>query len=500
MAEGWLRDGTARNYSRLSRRGLLEDGSLVLAGVSLLPLVTPAVAADMKSVSPVMLKLSEYMSEAKDHVLPDEVLEKAKQHILDTLAAMISGSELAAGREAVKFARAYGGKEIATVVGSNILCGPIEAALTNGMLAHSDETDDSHAPSQSHPGCAVVPAALAAGEQFGISGAHFLRAVALGYDVGTRSTMTLGAEPYESSSHRSTHSIATTFGASAAAGCAASLTAQQIRWVLNYAAEQSSGLSLWNRDTDHIEKAFDFAGGPARNGVTSAMVVRSGWTGVDDVFSGPHNFFLAFNPKADPAGLIAGLGTQYEVARTDIKRWTVGMPLQAPLDALQNIRKQNPLSSSQVKEVVVRLAPGDGAVVDDSELPDVCLQHIMATMLLDNTVTFRSAHDKARMQDPAILRERAKVRLVPDEELGRLMPRRQSIVEVTLIDGTSYREHVDSVRGTAANPMTSDEVKAKARDLILPVLGEHSASRLIDQVFALEKVKDIRELRRSLQK
>src|SRR5260370_509255 len=102
--------------------------------------------------------------------LPAEVMEKTNQPILDTLAAMISGSELPPGRTALQFARAYGGREVATVVASNFACGPIEAALTNGMLAHADETDDSHAPSQSHPGCAVIPAALAAGERFGISG------------------------------------------------------------------------------------------------------------------------------------------------------------------------------------------------------------------------------------------------------------------------------------------------------------------------------------------
>jgi len=111
---------------------------------------------------------------------------------LDTVAAMISGSELTPGRVAVQFAGVYGGRELATVVASKIVCGPIEAALTNGVLAHADETDDSHAASQSHPGCAVVPAALAAGERFGISGTHFLRAVTLGYDVGTRVTMTPG--------------------------------------------------------------------------------------------------------------------------------------------------------------------------------------------------------------------------------------------------------------------------------------------------------------------
>src|SRR4029453_7454304 len=70
--------------------------------------------------------------------------------------------------------------------GDTILCGPIEAALVNGTMAHADETDDTLAPGPRHPGCNVVPAALALGEQFGASGVHFLRAVVLGYDIGTR--------------------------------------------------------------------------------------------------------------------------------------------------------------------------------------------------------------------------------------------------------------------------------------------------------------------------
>jgi 2-methylcitrate dehydratase PrpD len=486
----------------LSRRSLLKRAGLFIAA-ALPPVAGTAersASLTTQGVSPVMAKLSAYMSEARGRALPDEVVEKAKQHILDTLAAMISGSELAPGKAALQFARAYGGEKVATVVASKILCGPIEAALTNGMLAHSDETDDSHAPSQSHPGCAVVPAALAAGEQFGIDGTHLLRAVTLGYDVGPRVTMTLGAEPYENSSHRSTHSIATTFGAAAAAGCGASLNTRQMRWLLNYAAEQSSGLALWNRDPDHIEKAFDFAGAPARNGVTGAMVVHSGWTGLDDVFSGPNNFFLAFGPQADPTGLVDKLGERYEVTRTDIKKWSAGMPIQAPLDAVENLQKQHHVVADQVMQVTVRLAPQEGSIVDNREMPDICLQHIIAMMLIDKTVSFRSAHDKARMQDAAVLRQRAKVQLVPDEELGRLMPRRQSIVEITLADGTKLREHVDSVRGTAANPMTSDEIRAKARDLTAPILGQASTSNLIERVFALEKVMDIREFRPLLQR
>jgi 2-methylcitrate dehydratase PrpD len=493
--------------SSLTRRALFEFSALAIAAAALPPRLALAIAGPLPTdgsaqhdISPVMERLSAYMSEAASRALPAEVAEKTKQHILDTLAAMISGSELPPGRTALQFARAYGGREIATVVASNFLCGPIEAALTNGVLAHADETDDSHSPSQSHPGCAVVSAALAAGERFGISGARFLRAVALGYDVGPRFTITLGGQRFEAESHWSTHSISPLFGAAAAASCAAGLTAQQMRWMLGYTAHQSSGLGAWNRDTEHVQKAFHFGGMTARSGVTSALLVQAGWTGVEDILSGKDNFFAAYNPHADPAGLIDKLGERYEVTRTNIKKWPVGSPIQAALDAVEILRKKRPFEAAQVKQVSVQLATDEAAIVNNRQIPDICLQHMIAVMLLDKTVTFVSAHDKERLTDPATLRERAKVQLIPDQELERLMPLRVAIVNITLQDGSRLTQRVDNVRGTPENPMTRDEIIAKATDLIAPILGVGNCSKLIEQVFRLETVSDIRELRLLLQR
>ncbi|MCX6629495.1 MAG: MmgE/PrpD family protein, partial [Candidatus Solibacter sp.] len=240
-----------------------------------------------------MARLSGYMGEAGDRGIPPEVVEKTRQMVIDTLAAMISGTQLPPGRFAIQFARNYGGAKVATVVGSNVVCGPVEAALANGMLAHADETDDTHPPSQSHPGCSIVPAALAAAERFGGGGERFLRAVTLGYDVGTRVTITLGKLQYMAQSHRSTHGIAGNFGSAAAAGCMAGLNARQMRWLFSYAAQEASGLASWQRDTEHIEKAFDFGGMPARNGITAALLVQAGGSGVDDILTGSDNLWQA---------------------------------------------------------------------------------------------------------------------------------------------------------------------------------------------------------------
>ena len=448
---------------------------------------------------PVMNALSAYMSAARTRALPEEVTEQAKYHLLDTLASMISGSELPPGQAAQRYIREHGGKGATTVVASALTAAPTDAALANGVMAHADETDDSHNESRSHPGCAVVPAALALGEEYGIDGAALLRAVTLGYDVGTRVVLAMGGAAFSYESSLATHSIAGTFGAAAAAACAAGLDARQMRWALDYSAQQSSGIIAWRRDTDHIEKAFVFAGMPARNGVTSALLVKSGWNGVDDIFSGADNFFAAYAPKAQPDRLIDKLGERYEIAHTDIKKWTVGSPIQGPLDGIEAIRGKKPFEADQVKRVTVRLAPSVATVVDNRDIPDICLQHMVAVMLLDKTVSFHAAHDKSRMQDPAALRQRAKVNLVRDEELAKFLPLREAIVEIELNDGTRLSERVSAVRGTPRNPMARAEVIEKAGDLIVPVLGRDSSKRLIEAVFAIEAVTDVRSLRRLLQ-
>lgn len=478
--------------SGIGRRGIL------LAAASAGTLGRRTVHA-APAISPVMTTLSTYMAAAGARNLPDDVAVQAKLHILDTIGAMVSGSGLRPGKLAIAFARDYGGPPTATVIASNVTCGPIEAALANAILAHSDETDDSHAPSQSHPGASVVPATLAAGERFNIDGARFVRAVALGYDIGPRVTMTLDPDAFQTRGHKSTHAVSGAFGSAAAAGCCARLDAQQMRWLLDYTAQQSAGIASWQRDRDHIEKAFVFAGMAARNGVTGAILVEQGWTGVDDVLSGADNYLEAYGPEADPKKLIDGLGQRYEITRTNIKKWTVGSPIQAPLDGLYALIRAHSLKPGDVKQVIVRVATREAAVVDNRDIPDICLQHMAAVMLLDGTASFAAAHDVARMQDPTVLQQRAKVTLVPDADLEKRLPAREAVVEVILTDGRHVSEHITAVRGTAENPMTSEEVIAKCRDLMAPTLGATRTEELINRIMALEAEPSIRTLRPLLQ-
>jgi 2-methylcitrate dehydratase PrpD len=486
----------------LRRAGVLVAAAafadpLKLAAARQFPGATPAQTAADYPVSEVTTRLSTYMSQARDRALPDDVLERAKRHVLDTCAAMISGSELAPGRAALAFARAYGGKPVSTIVGDTALCGPIEAALANGTMAHADETDDTLAPGPWHPGCNVVPAALALGEQFGTSGERFLRAVVLGYDIGTR--VMAAIQPGMAGSHKLSYGIGGVFGAAAAGASVAGFDPPKMRWVLSYTAQQSSGIESFPRDLDHVEKGFIFGGMPARSGVTSVLLVHSGWTGVNDIMSGPDNFIVANAPTGKAELLVDRLGERYELTRANIKRWTVGQPIHAPLDAIEALVAKQPIDPERVQEIVVRYQPG--SITDNSGPSDINVQHALAVMLIDRTLTFRSIHDKARMQDPAVLRLKAKIRLDPGPTGAGAGAARPPLVQIVLSDGTRVaHDTVGPVLGTAANPMSREQLVAKCRDLVAPVIGSSQTTRLIDRVMALEKVKDVRELRPLLQR
>ena len=206
-----------------------------------------------ESISPVMRRLAAYVAAARRRALPPAVTIRTKCHVLDTIAAMVSGAALPPGKSALAYVRTLGGHAQSTVAGSRIVTSATNAALANGMLAHADETDDSHARSLIHPGCGIVAAALAQGELDARNGTSLLRTVALGYDIATRLSLALGTTAFRSVGH-STHSMAPTFGATAAAASLANFDERQVRHAFSYAAQQASGLSCYTRSEEHTSE------------------------------------------------------------------------------------------------------------------------------------------------------------------------------------------------------------------------------------------------------
>ena len=453
-----------------------------------------AAPAILRSQTLLTGRVARYMAEAATRDLPPKVILAAKHRILDTLSAVVSGARLKPGEAAIRYVRALGGTPEACVATTRIITSATNAALTNALFAHSDETDDFHAETKAHPGCSAVPAALAMAEREKRSGMDLIRSVTLGYDLCCRFLLALGAD-HVRATHRSAEGYSSTFGATAAAAAAARFDERKMRYALSYAAQQVSGLWSWERDEEHIEKAFDFAGMGARNGVMAVTMIQSGFTGVPDALEGEHNVFEALSTTPHPEEMAKGLGERYFIEETAIKTFPVGYPIQSPLSAFLQLLKQNSLTPANVEKIEVRL-PADGAgVVNNRAMPDVNCQHLIAIALVDGAITFENSHDVKRMNDPAVTAQKSKVTLVADKALAVPEAPRSGFVEVTLTGGRKVNHFVRHPPGTPENPLDTAAVNEKARGLMRPVLGAAKTEQLIKEINSLDTLPSISRLR-----
>jgi 2-methylcitrate dehydratase PrpD len=484
----------------VSRRRVLQSAGGVIAAAAL---PAPAVSArgqqdslgavGARAQADLTGRVARYMAAARERALPPDVLRETKHRILDTLAAMLSGARLKPGEAAIRFVRAQGGVAEATVVATRIRTSAVNAALANGMFAHADETDDFEPVTKAHPGCAVVPAALAVGERGNASGQELLRAVALGYDLCCRWLMALGAN-HVRATHRSAEGVSSTMGAAAAAASMARLDETGMRYALSYAVQQVSGVWSWERDVEHVEKAFDFSGMGARNGVTAALMAQLGFTGVAEVLEGEHNGIEAHSTQPRPEEMARDLGSRFYVTETAIKTFSVGYPIQAALDAFLALRREHSLTVDSVDRIVATL-PEDGArIVDNRSMPDVNLQYLIAVALIDGDVSFESSHSYERMKDPQVLSVRKRVELVADRALMDPAAPRSARIEVRLRDGRMVSRFTRHAPGTKENPLNTEGVNAKARSLIEPVLGARQTAAIIERVHALDASTSVRDL------
>jgi len=445
-------------------------------------------------VSPLMQQLSMYIATALHNPLPERVLERARVHIVDTFAAMISGSRLLPGKRAIDYVKTLGGTAEAGVLGTRMVTSCTQAALANGMFGHADETDDTHPPSLTHPGTSVIPAALAIGEARRLTGLQVMRAIVLGYDVCARMLLALKPMPFLRSGHHA-GAFGQLFGAAAAAAALLNLDARQVRHVLSYTAQQAAGLYTMFRDPEHIEKAYAMGGMPAHNGTQAALMVACGFSGVDDVFSGERDFFFTFSPDADRDALVRGLGTDFEILRGGIKRWPVGGPIQGPLHVLRDLMHEHRFTAAEVEGVIARMPDKELEIVNKRDMPDISVQHLLAVMLVDGDVTFSSSHDFGRMKDPAVLAVKERIEAVGDPALTDAQRRWRCVMEVRLKDGRTLRHETMAAKGSFENPLSREDEEEKALDLIVPILGKPRSAELLAQLWSFEQIADMNSLR-----
>ena len=434
--------------------------------------------------------LTKYISEALTHELPKETQVNTRYHLLDTMIAILTGRLLPPGQKSFQFSKKQGGPQESTLLGNNIKVSAINAGFGNGMAAHANETDDSHTVGRFHPGCAIVPATLAIAEKENSNCEDILKAIALGYDIGVRITTSLGYKTPKTTIF-ATHSLGPIFGSAASAGALLKLTHQQCNYLLSYTIQQASGLACWNRDPDHIEKAFVFSGMTARNGIYSALLAKENFTTVTDPLLGERGFHEGFAHNPKPELIINELGKKFEIDHSSLKKWSVGSPIQSMMDAVEYLLKNNDFDHKDIKELTIEIPSDRFHIINDREIPSISAQHLIAVHLIKKTMGYEEAHDETLFNDPEVVNLRKKIKSISSDELAIARPERQSKLTIILNDGKKLFYHASSVRGTPDNPMDKDDITAKAKRLF-SVFNNKKTDDLIDCI--LNKDFTIKEL------
>jgi 2-methylcitrate dehydratase PrpD len=320
---------------------------------------------------------------------------------------------------------------------------------------------------------------FAIAERNGLPGEAMLRAIVLGYDVCARILLALDNIYLLKTGHHA-GSKGGMFGSAAATAALLKLDARRMRYVLAYCAQQASGSYVMHRDSEHIEKAYVVGGMPAHAGVAAALMVSHGFTAVEDEFSGEPNFLSIYAPDADREALTRGLGRDYEIMRGGIKYWPVGGPVQAPLHVLRDLMREHKFKAGDVEKIVVRVPDKELGIVNNRDMPDISMQHLLGVMLVDGNVTFASAHDYARVSDPSLTD--------PDR-------RWRCAMEVTLNDGRRLSLETLAAKGGVDNPLAREDEEEKALDLMGPKLGAQRSRKLIGALLAIEKIENARQFR-----
>ena len=474
-----------------TRRGLMKTGYVAATVLATKASIVSAQSGEGQRtmVSPgdsgwqeITPDLTDYISGAATHTVPAAIRERARLHILDTLASIIACNSLEAATLGRAYAAAMSPDGQSPILGSRQAASPVDAVFASAMTAHAAEINDFIPSAYVQPGPAIVPVSIEAARANGRTGSDLVGAVIAGYEIAGRLPKAIGTRNLYLAG-LANHGIAPTFGAASAAASLMGLSPEQVDHMLAYCSQQASGSWQWLLDVRHIEKAFVFGGMGARNGLQAAYMAQLGFTGVPESFDNENAWFRwrAFQGEGkDHASLVDGLHERYELSLAAMKRYPVGGPTQPAVRALLDLRET--IAPDQVEKIVVAM-PGEAATFERANMPALNIPYLAAIIMLDGRLDFVDAQSLSRQETDEQARAFArKVTVVRDEaqEMGEGEDRTESArVTVTLKDGRTEERYVAYVPGFPTHPLGKAEVEEKAIELIEPVLGRSKADRLV---------------------
>lgn len=434
--------------------------------------------------------LTEYITTSQSAIIPEDTLELAKRHILDTLAAIVACRDLEASTVSRNFAIAQSaGATTAPLLGTNKRAALLDAIFASAMCAHAAEINDFCPTAFVQPGASIIPATLCLSAVRKSSGDAFLRAMLVGYEIACRMPKALGNRNLNAAV-LANHSVGPVFGTAAACASLIRLPADRMNHLFSYCVQQASGSWQWLRDVEHIEKAFTFGGMPARRGTECALFAEAGFTGVGDPFVGDpgwlnSSIFTGPNSDFNASVLTQDLGKKFEMPLVAYKQYPVGGPTQTVIEQMLTLIKK--VDPKRVKQVRIEM-PGRAAAFASAAMPALNLPYLCSIILQDGKLDFVAAQSRERFLNDARAKAFMPNVTVIHDQAQEATPRVESSrVFLTLDDGSKVESFLHHVKGFPEHPFDRDDVHRKARDLMVPTLGEKKVQSIIDFVWQLPK-------------
>ena len=439
---------------------------------------------------PVTQLLAEALSSLRPGDLPPEAADATHRTVLDWLGSALAGSIEPPARMAQRVAASFGASSEASLFGAG-RGSAAAAAFANGVASHILELDDVHKGSTLHGAAPIIPAALAVAEREHAGGPAFLLAVALGYEAALR----IG-EAVNPSHYRFWHPTGTaaTFGAAAAAASLLHLDTARTRDALGSAGTQAAG--LWEFNADGSMSKHLHPGKAAMNGILAADLADAGFTGASRILEGDRGFFSAMSEHYDATRVTASLGTHWKIVENCFKLHACCGHTHTAIDTALALRAEVPARSVHIE----LYGPGYEIVKEPNPRTPYqakfSIAYVVAAALLEGRVGLAQfvpeRFGPEGVRDPAIAALLARTHVSVADGLTAQYPAAwPARLTITLEDGEVRHGSADYPRGNPENPVSTEELRDKFRELVAPRFGERAACRALQAVEALDSQTDM---------
>jgi 2-methylcitrate dehydratase PrpD len=439
-------------------------------------------------------RLARFAVDLSHRQIPGEVIDRAKDCLLDTIAVAAYGSTKPWSRSVVKFIQDAGNRGKSTVIGEGWKAHATQATFANGVMAHAFELDNVRQPGAGvHPGATAFLPALAIAEERQSDGKALLAAFVAGCEVMSR----IGVAAGNSLEKRGFHApgLTGTFGAAVAAGRLLGLNERQMVNALGIAGSYSGGLLEFSRCQEGAMVKRLHLGKAAEGGVTAALLAGRGFAGPESILEGKFGFCRTFADSPNLSRLTHRLGQEFETLNICIKRCACHINAHAPIEALQRLREEVGFQPGDVREIVVA---GIEKLVTHHAIyqpKDLMMAQYSIPFCIALSLYFDptdpECFDEQRLQDKKLLAMMRKVRLKVDSEIEQKGWDRAARVTVGLGSRQRHSKLVVHFKGTPQNPLSRSEVEEKARKLTHAIFSEAKLERVVEAVGNLEKIEDV---------